>query len=1426
MTVKSQTFDNGTEGATVNATTTAGGGDACDAPIVTASGTCVYRAASAIRGAMGIRISGAAGDGYVLPWTADTPALTFTTLIGFKVDTANLPTLAVWPLMQLRNASAQAAIAVLSTTGLLTIQNRSGAGSGTNGGFNMNGGTPLPDGSYFLRVTGTVATATTGTITAKLYNATTYALIDSQTKATVDLGTANITLGRIGKTSTTVAGYMDMDLFGQWFNTGTTADLALPPTTISLTPESSTLTPVAVTPTPQPVTISLTPATASLTPVAVSTAAPSSTTLTPVTVTLTPTAVTAQATTSVADDFNSYTAGNVLGSPWITHSLATGTFTVQSGGGSIRATSATTAIWTHPLIADFADGTVEADIKFLSGSGYTSGVCGRVNASALTFYSARMNNSGALELVKSVAGTVTALGSQYIVNLAVNATIRVGLRMSGSSIVVTGNGVDRISVTDTSVTAAGRVGIRATGGSTTTAGLHFDNFAAAAAVASAMPTTEISGYVIDTSCDFTEGDFAEGDIVMMTTGDLGKINPTSVAGALYASKWKTKQTGAIPNESLSDYDAPATMSVVNGILRMRQHFVSGRGKAGAIKPLLSGSNPNGENYIAYPRIRVRYRKTATPPTGSTAVGWGGIAIEMIGSATDWAAGGGEYGLAEGSFVSDAQGGSPLGVWVRDSDHQTLPNRSGHPQFYRADTAGAPSGENDWHIGELRSEPGRMRVFIDGVVIYDDTVNPPIDTDLFGLLSQNGKPGTPSAGTEGLMEWDWYVVSRYVGATMTLTPATVTASPVAVTPSPLSATVNLTPVPISLLTIPVSSTPTVNLVPITVTLFVPQNPSPDIYSDFYLQGIYPVAIGGATLTPDLATLTPVAVAPVPGEIAVSLTPATMTTSTLALDPVALPPERDLSLPDIDVVVEAIPVTPIPGATSVTLTPVTVAVLTVTVQPGAIGVTTVTTATATLTTVTVDPVAGTATTSAFASVTVTAVAVTPIPSLITINLTPAIVTASALALSPAGQPVVTSLTTRTVTATAVVVAPVPQAVTVNLVARTVTATPVVVVPFSPTSTVSLIPASVAAVSSVVSPVGQAGVVNLATRTVTATPVAVTPIIQPVNLPLTPAVVSAVAVALDAQGQPGIVNLGRTALTLSTQPVTPVPQIIITALREAVDTLTPISLAPVAGGVVSLTPITVSTVEVAVTPVPGAVAVSLTPVVVRVTAQLVGAQARVDLTPAIVALSTQPVTQTPGLVTTTLTTKTVPAVAVAVTPVPSQIPIGAGTAAVTVAPVAVTPVPVAPVVSLLPALVYVSPWAVGILPPGQIDLTAAVVTFSATTVNPTAQTVTTTLTTATVTLTNRPLDPVGLQVQLYLTTATLTMSARPLGLVPGGITISLQTVTATLSAVPVAPGAPVGPAVPRVLVAVLRDRGRYDATMSNTERARYGPTLVEAR
>lgn len=123
--------------------------------------------------------------------------------------------------------------------------------------------------------------------------------------------------------------------------------------------------------------------------------------------------------------------------------------------------SSTVGCYQHSASPAGADYSIQADIKRLAASSYTPrmGVCGRMAAGAQTLYwTYHSDTTNTTKLYKTVAGAQTELGS-YANTLTTGVAQTHELRMTGTTIELYIDGVQRVSVTDSSITAAGKAGL-------------------------------------------------------------------------------------------------------------------------------------------------------------------------------------------------------------------------------------------------------------------------------------------------------------------------------------------------------------------------------------------------------------------------------------------------------------------------------------------------------------------------------------------------------------------------------------------------------------------------------------------------------------------------------------------------------------------------------------------------------------------------------------------------------------------------------------------------------------------------------------------------------------------------------------------------------------------------------------------------------
>ncbi|WP_158671927.1 SGNH/GDSL hydrolase family protein [Bradyrhizobium guangdongense] len=127
-----------------------------------------------------------------------------------------------------------------------------------------------------------------------------------------------------------------------------------------------------------------------------------------------------------------------------------------------------------------ADYYVEAKLDFLSTiAGENVGITARAAPNAQTFYVARWGqSSSSFALFKSVAGTLTQLGSSYVTTFTSGSKV-LRLTCQGSTISVAVDGTTVISVTDTDISLQGFAGVRFLALQTESTGIHVDRLTAA-----------------------------------------------------------------------------------------------------------------------------------------------------------------------------------------------------------------------------------------------------------------------------------------------------------------------------------------------------------------------------------------------------------------------------------------------------------------------------------------------------------------------------------------------------------------------------------------------------------------------------------------------------------------------------------------------------------------------------------------------------------------------------------------------------------------------------------------------------------------------------------------------------------------------------------------------------------------------------------
>lgn len=154
---------------------------------------------------------------------------------------------------------------------------------------------------------------------------------------------------------------------------------------------------------------------------------------------------------------------SVYSGSWSKQSGFTADFSIGVGGQyACCFNAAATACYQHSASPAGADYSVQADITRLAVSASfkpSMGVCGRMASGAATFYwTYHVDASNQTRLYKTVAAATTLLGT-YANTLTTGVAQVHELRMTGTTIEVYIDSVQRISVTDSSITAAGKAGL-------------------------------------------------------------------------------------------------------------------------------------------------------------------------------------------------------------------------------------------------------------------------------------------------------------------------------------------------------------------------------------------------------------------------------------------------------------------------------------------------------------------------------------------------------------------------------------------------------------------------------------------------------------------------------------------------------------------------------------------------------------------------------------------------------------------------------------------------------------------------------------------------------------------------------------------------------------------------------------------------------
>ena len=215
--LKRQSFNLGIEGSTISAANSVGSGDALSGIVSAGAGNGIYAVAAALRGGKGAYITGSLNDTFSMVIN-NTTDISGTAQIYFRIPT--YPTTG-GAFFRLRSSSGNVAIFTLGPTGILALQDSTGA---TLKNFNTN--TPLSLNTiYRLQLQATPnASTSAGYIAGQLYD-NSDVLIDSYTSSTVNAGTIlDVQTAQAGKVVGGSDGFLlHIDELG--FGTGTTNEI-------------------------------------------------------------------------------------------------------------------------------------------------------------------------------------------------------------------------------------------------------------------------------------------------------------------------------------------------------------------------------------------------------------------------------------------------------------------------------------------------------------------------------------------------------------------------------------------------------------------------------------------------------------------------------------------------------------------------------------------------------------------------------------------------------------------------------------------------------------------------------------------------------------------------------------------------------------------------------------------------------------------------------------------------------------------------------------------------------------------------------------------------------------------------------------------------------------------------------------------------
>jgi hypothetical protein len=269
-----------------------------------------------------------------------------------------------------------------------------------------------------------------------------------------------------------------------------------------------------------------------------------------------------------------------------------------------------------------ANYSVQADVYVASTlTGDVAGVMGRLSTSTVTGYAAVYSVPlGQWALYKLASGTKTLIGTPYSQTLAAASTYRLTLDMSGTTIRLLVDGVQRISVVDTTVSVTGTGGVTlgfqgASSTSTTdTAGMQLDNYTVGTAATTAADSqgTNTGTYVNAPTLGVTGGITGDSNTAVQFDGTNDYVTVARQISDDFSIEFRFKSTQGIgtgttwsSGAGLVDADVTGTSNDFGVSLRSDGKVVAGVGGVSdtSIVSTSGGYNNGAWHHVVFTRTK-------------------------------------------------------------------------------------------------------------------------------------------------------------------------------------------------------------------------------------------------------------------------------------------------------------------------------------------------------------------------------------------------------------------------------------------------------------------------------------------------------------------------------------------------------------------------------------------------------------------------------------------------------------------------------------------------------------------------------------------------------------------------------------------------------------------------------------------------------